>query len=153
MAAWIGAAMRASIALPSVRVVRMVDLAAKTGATDAVAARLDELVAERAAVAAELAELEKGTPVFDRDHIEFWVHEIVGKKDPLEVVALFVRRVVLDPENDRFRVEFVVGGEGGDGGADAANPRPDAPDGGSRKSQLAESWGFEPQTPFWGVLA
>lgn len=131
----------------------MVDLAAKTGATDAVAARLDELVAERAAVAAELAELEKGTPVFDRDHIEFWVHEIVGKKDPLEVIALFVRRVVLDPENGRFRVELIVGGEGGDGGADAANPRPDAPDGGSCKSQLAESWGFEPQTPFWGVLA
>ena len=153
MAAWIGAAMRASIALPSVRVVRMVDLAAKTGATDAVAARLDELVAERAAVAAELAELEKGTPVFDRDHIEFWVHEIVGKKDPLEVVALFVRRVVLDPENGRFRVEFIVGGEGGGGGADAANPRPDAPSGGSRKSQLAESWGFEPQIRLWRILA
>ena len=76
-----------------------------------------------------------------------------GKKDPLEVIALFVRRVVLDPESGRFRVEFIVGGDGGDRGADAANPRPDAPDGGSRKSQLAESWGFEPQIRLWRILA
>ena len=130
---------------------RMVDLAAKTGATDAVAAKLDELVAERQAVADELAELEKGTPVFDRDHVEFWVHEVVGKKDPLEVIALFVKRVVLDREGERFHVEFII--DGGDDGGNETNPLPDAPDGGSCKSQLAESWGFEPQTPFWGVLA
>lgn len=123
---------------------RMVDLAAKTGATDAVAAKLDELVAEHGSIEDELAELEKGTPVFDREHVEFWVHEIVGKKDPLEVIALFVKRVVLDPENDRFRVEFIVdGGDDGDGGNET-NPRPGDPDGGSCKSLLAERGGFEP---------
>lgn len=121
---------------------RMVDLAAKTGATDAVAAKLDELVAERQAVADELAELEKGTPVFDRDHVEFWVHEVVGKKDPLEVIALFVKRVVLDREGERFHVEFII--DGGDDGGNETNPSPDAPDGGSCKSQLAERGGFEP---------
>lgn len=131
-------AMRKRLAENDREQARMVDLAAKTGATDAVAAKLDELVAERDAVAAELAELEKGTPVFDREHVEFWVQEIVGKKDPLEVIALFVKRVVLDPGNDRFRVEFVVdGGGGGDGGGNETNPRPDAPDGGSCKSRLA----------------
>lgn len=83
------------------------------GWVDGMEARLDKLVAERAAVEAELAELEKGTPVFDRDCIEFWVREIVGKKDSPEVIALFVRRVVLDRENGRSHVEFVVGGEGG----------------------------------------
>lgn len=123
---------------------RMVDLAAKTGATDAVAEKLDELVAEREAVADELAELEKGTPVFDRDHVEFWVHEVVGKRDPLEVIALFVRRVVLDREGERFHVEFIIDGGGGDDGGDSTNPRPDAPDGGSCKSRLAERGGFEP---------
>lgn len=89
---------------------RMVDLAAKTGATDAVAAKLDELVAERGAIADELSELEKGTPVFDREHVEFWVHEIVGKSDPREVVRLFAQRVTIDLENEEVRVEFVFGG-------------------------------------------
>ena len=111
-------------------------------ATDAVAAKLDELVAEREAVADELAELEKGTPVFDRDHVEFWVHEVVGKRDPLEVIALFVKRVVLDREGERLHVEFII--DGGDDGGNETNPRPDAPDGGSCKSQLAERGGFEP---------
>lgn len=132
---------------------RMVDLAAKTGATDAVAAKLDELVAERESVAEELAELEKGTPVFDREHVEFWVHEVVGKKDPLDVIAIFVKRVVLDREGERFHVEFIIDDDGGEGGGNETNPRPGAPDGGSCKSQLAESWGFEPQMPFWGILA
>lgn len=93
---------------------RMVDLAAKTGAVDAVAAKLDDLAAERAAAERELADLEKGTPVFDRDHIEFWVHEIVGKKDPLEVVRIFVKRVIIDRETGERRVEFVFDNDPGD---------------------------------------
>lgn len=130
---------------------RMVDLAAKTGATDAVAAKLDELVAEREAVADELAELEKGTPVFDRDHVEFWVHEVVGKRDPLEVIALFVRRVVLDREGERFHVEFIIDGGGGDGGGNATNPRPDAPDGGSCKSRMAGYVRVSTNTYVYGI--
>lgn len=86
---------------------RMVDLAAKTGAVDAVAAKLDDLAAEREAIERELADLERGTPVFDREHVEFWVHEIVGKKDPLEVIRIFVKRVAIDRESGERRVEFV----------------------------------------------
>ena len=86
---------------------RMVDLAAKTGAVDAVAAKLDDLAAEREAIERELADLERSTPVFDREHVEFWVHEIVGKKDPLEVIRIFVKRVAIDRESGERRVEFV----------------------------------------------
>ena len=98
---------------------RMVELAAKTGASDAIAMKLDGLVEERAAVERELAELEKGTPVFERGHVEFWVHEIVGRKDPLEVIHLFVKRVVIDRQGGEMHVEFIFrngpGGPGGDG--------------------------------------
>lgn len=101
---------------------RMVELAAKVGATDAIARKLGELAEERASAEAELAEMERGVPVLDRERVEFWVREIVGRGDPLEVMAMFVSRVVVDPGTGELRVEFVVGGgyagppDGGPGG-------------------------------------
>ena len=108
---------------------RMVDLAAKTGATDAVAAKLDALVSEREAVERELRELERGTPVFDRDHIEFWVQEIMGKDDPLQVISLFVRRVLIDRENGEMRIEYTFGEPGG-GVPEPPDPKGGGTDGG-----------------------
>lgn len=86
---------------------RLVNLAAKIGATDDIVSKLKSLEDEEASLKSELAEMERGTPIFDREHIEFWVHEIVGKKDPLEVISLFVKRVVLDHENDEMYIEFI----------------------------------------------
>ena len=105
---------------------RMVDLAAKTGATDAVAAKLDELVAEREAVEAELGELERGTPMFDRDQVEFWVHEIASHSDSADFLMVFVKRVVINRETGELAVEFVfdVGGGRPPGGGEFAGTRP-----------------------------
>ena len=89
--------------------------------------------------------------MFDRDHVELWVHEVVGKRDPLEVIALFVRRVVLDREGERFHVEFIIDGGRGDDGGDSTNPRPDAPDGGSCKSRMAGYVRVSTNTYVYGI--
>lgn len=86
---------------------RLVELASKVGATDDIAAKLTALEEEAVDLRAELADMERGTPVFDRDQIEFWLHEVVGKSDPLEVIALFVKRVTLDRERGHMHVEFI----------------------------------------------
>ena len=95
---------------------RMVDLAAKTGATDAVARKLDDLLSERAAVESELAELERGTPVFDREQIEFWVREMATRAGADDALISFVKRAVINRETDELSVEFVFGGDGPRGG-------------------------------------
>ena len=132
---------------------RLVALAAKTGATDAIARKLDDLAAEAAALGRDLAELEKGTPVLDRAMVEFWVSQVAAGDDVGQTVRAFVRRVVIDRDAGELRVEFTFDGGGDDGGGEGTNPRPDGPGGGSRNSRMAESWGFEPQIPFWGILA
>lgn len=106
---------------------RLVDLAAKTGATDAIAAKLDGLAEEHGAIEAELRELERGTPVFDREHVEFWVREIIGKGQALETAILLVRRVVIDRENGEMRIEYTFGEPGG---GVPEPPDGDGPDGG-----------------------
>lgn len=84
--------------------------------------------------------LEKGAPIFEHEHIEFWVHEIIGKKDPLDVIALFVKRVLIDRDNGNLHVEFIIGDDW-----DETNSRQDGcSDESSRKSQMAEEVGFEP---------
>ncbi len=137
---------------------RLVDLAAKIGATDDIASKLRALEEEAEGLRDELAEMERGTPVFDREHIEFWVHEIVGKNDPLEVIALFVKRVTLDRGRGIMRVEFIFDddyrGDGPGGcsrevpfglsGEKWETPSSDTETGGSRSSPLAGAEGFEP---------
>ncbi len=140
---------------------RLVDLAAKVGAGDDIVAKLRELEDEAASLAGELAEMERGTPVFERDQIAFWVREIAGTADPMEVVRTFVRRVVLDRARGEMRVEFSVGGPGDPD--DPGSPRgcsreylwPHSPENGrtpssetetrgSRTYQVAGAEGFEP---------
>ena len=125
---------------------RVVDLAAKTGAVDAVAAKLGQLADEREELEASLAEMELSCAMVDEERAEFWVRRLMGRSDPLEAVRLFVDRVVLDREAGEMRVAFSFDGI-------KKNPHQAESDGGSRNCRLAESWGFEPQTPFWGVLA
>lgn len=126
---------------------RMVDLAAKTGAIDAVAAKMAELADEKAALECDLSEMDRGCPVFDAGEVEFWLRHIMGEQDPLEAVRLFVRTVWIDRENHELSVEFFFDERAKN------DPRQNVPGEGSRKYPVAESWGFEPQTPFWGVLA
>lgn len=127
---------------------RVVDLAAKTGAVDAVAAKLGQLADEREELEASLAEMELSCAMVDEERAEFWVRRLMGRSDPLEAVRLFVDRVVLDREAGEMRLSFAF-----DGARKKNDPHQEGPDGGSCNLRLAESWGFEPQTPFWGVLA
>lgn len=116
---------------------RMVDLAAKTGAVDAVAEKLNALSDERAALEAEIADARAGMGALDADQVEFWVRRVMGRSDPLEAVRLFVRRVVVDRAAGTLTAEFTF---------DKKEPPPDGPGRGSRKYLGAGTEGFEPPT-------
>ena len=124
---------------------RVVDLAAKTGAVDAVAAKLGQLADEREELEASLAEMELSCAMVDEERAEFWVRRLMGRSDPLEAVRLFVDRVVLDREAGEMRVAFSFDGI-------KKNPHQAESDGGSRNCRLAEKQGFEPWIPLWGIL-
>ena len=145
-------AMRSRLAENAREQSRMVDLAAKTGAVDAVAAKMAELSEERGALERDLAEMERACPLLSGEEVEFWVRRVMGRRDPLEAVRLFVSRVVLDRARGEILVEFTFDGGrggGGGGGGEKPNPRPgDCPGGGSDRLRMAESWGFEPQIGF-----
>lgn len=142
---------------------RLVELASKVGTTDDIAAKLTALEEEAVDLRAELADMERGTPVFDRDQIEFWLHEVVGKSDPLEVIALFVKRVTLDRERGHMHVEFIFDddyrGDGPGGcsrmvetGLSPENER--TPQLGDRIrgfAQLSYGWGRGIRTPVTGT--
>ena len=137
---------------------RLVELASKVGATDDIAAKLTALEEEAVDLRAEFADMERGTPVFDRDQIEFWLHEVVGKSDPLEVIALFVKRVTLDRERGHMHVEFIFDDDyrgDGPGGCsrmvetglspeNERTPSSETESGGSRSYRMAGAEGFEP---------
>lgn len=116
---------------------RMVDLAAKTGAVDAVAEKLNALADERAALEAEIADARAGMGALDAEQVEFWVRRVMGRSDPLEAVRLFVRRVVVDRAAGTLTAEFTF---------DKKEPPPDGPGRGSRKYLGAGTEGFEPPT-------
>lgn len=119
---------------------RVVDLAAKTGAVDAVAAKLGQLADEREELEASLAEMELSCAMVDEERAEFWVRRLMGRSDPLEAVRLFVDRVVLDREAGEMRVAFSFDGI-------KKNPHQAESDGGSCNCRLAEEVGFEPTEP------
>lgn len=110
---------------------RVVDLAAKTGAVDAVAAKLGQLADEREELEASLAEMELSCAMVDEERAEFWVRRLMGRSDQLEAVRLFVDRVVLDREAGEMRVAFSFDGI-------KKNPHQAESDGGSRNCRLAE---------------
>lgn len=83
---------------------RLIDLVAKIGADDEVAAKIGELKEEKEAAEAELAELMRGAPVVTREHVLFWAREMARKDDPRELIPAFVDRVVVGDEC--VRVEF-----------------------------------------------
>lgn len=83
---------------------RLIDLVAKIGADDEVAAKIGELKDEREAAEAELDELMRGAPVVTREHVLFWAREMARKDDPRELIPAFVDRVVVGDEC--VRVEF-----------------------------------------------
>lgn len=111
---------------------RVVDLAAKTGAVDAVAAKLGQLADEREELEASLAEMELSCAMVDEERAEFWVRRLMGRSDPLEAVRLFVDRVVLDREAGEMRVAFSF-----DGARKKNDPHQEGPDGGSCNLRLA----------------
>lgn len=117
---------------------RMVDLAAKTGAVDAVAAKLTALGEEREALEAEVSVARAGMGALSAEQVEFWLLKVMGRSDPLEAVRLFVRRVVVDRAAGELAVEFTFDTK--------ANPRRDLPDRGSYKYPVVGDEGFEPPT-------
>ena len=117
----------------------MVELAAKTGAVDAVAAKLEELAGEKAALEGSLAEMEEAADLYTPEQAEFWVRRLMGRTDPLEAVRLFVDRAVIDRERGELRLSFAF-----DGARKKNDPHQEGPDGGSCNLRLAEEEGFEP---------
>ena len=135
-------AMRSRLAENAREQSRMVDLAAKTGAVDAVAAKMAELSEEKDALERDLAEMERACPLLSGEEVEFWVRRVMGRRDPLEAVSLFVTRVVLDRARGEILVEFTFDGGrggGGGGGGEKPNPRPgDCPGWGSDRLRMAD---------------
>ena len=90
---------------------RLVELAAKTGPSDAIARRLRELSEEEAGLRASLEEAEREYPPFDRARTEFFLRE-VGIRDVADVIRAFVTRAVIDRGRNELRVEFAIGNPG-----------------------------------------
>ena len=86
----------------------LIDLAAKTGATDRVAKKLDGLERERAELEAEAAEIRRSCPVIEPDMVRFFLHKLRKSEAPDAAVRGFVTRVVLS-ESGSCKVLFAIG--------------------------------------------
>lgn len=76
----------------------LVDLAARLGATDRIAEKLRALEEERGSVAADLDEMEAGTPVVDEDMVRYVVYRMRTCEDESVALAAFVDRVEIGPD-------------------------------------------------------
>ena len=103
-------ALRARIARNESDQQKVIGLIIEEGESDALRARLRELEQDRIEDKAELEEMERGVPVFDRDHVLFWIHEVIGKGDPAAAIP-FASRVIVDREHEGVRIEFLVDDE------------------------------------------
>lgn len=76
----------------------LIDLAARLGASDRIADRIRGLEDERREVAAELEEMEAGTPIIDEDMVRFVVYRMRTCEDESVALASFVDRVEIGPD-------------------------------------------------------
>lgn len=86
----------------------LIDLAARMGASDKIAAKLSDLEREASSLESEIAELERGTPTIEPDMVRYLLSRIRKCDGPDAVVRGFVKRVIVD--GDDVRVFFTVGG-------------------------------------------
>ena len=116
---------------------RLVTLASKGGNLDVAARKLNELADEAAELSAELAEMERGCPVITADHIEFWMRDMISRKNPEEVVDVFVSRVFIDPKGERpMQVELSINNKEKPSSSEELK--------GSSKSPMVGAKGLEP---------
>lgn len=90
---------------------RLIDLAARTGASDRIAKRIVELDGERAALQEEARDAKPGALVIDEDMVRFMVHKLAMCEGPDAAVRGFVSRVVVSGEHDMW-VGFTVSPDG-----------------------------------------
>ena len=88
----------------------LIDLAARLGASDRIADRIRELEAERPALEADAAEMERGLPRIEPDYIRYVLYRITCCDGPDAVVAGFVQRVIVDGDGGCV-VTFNIYGE------------------------------------------
>ena len=91
---------------------RLIDLVARTGATDRIASRIMELDRERESLREEAEEAKPAAIVLEEDFIRFMLHKMSMCDGPDSVVRGFVSRVVVSPEHDVF-VGFTITPDGG----------------------------------------
>lgn len=96
----------------------LVALIAKTGVSDRLAKRLEELEAERADAEAEAAEAERGIPAISKETMMAFMEAIITQEAPPSIVDAFVSRVVID--GDDLIVTFNV--------TEKCEPSSDAPE-------------------------
>ena len=85
----------------------LIELAAKTGASDRIARRINELDAEAAALRAELDEMRRGVPVVEADQVRFFLHKLRMCSAPDAVVRGFVSRTILH-DGGEIEVQFLL---------------------------------------------
>lgn len=100
-------AMRRHISDVKHEIDRAIDLAVKTGASDAVAAKIKELEAEKADLEAELAEAEADVPPVTRDMILFMLYKMRKCEGPRKIISAFVDRVTVMDDNSLL-VQFIL---------------------------------------------
>lgn len=117
--------MRARIAEIDREADAVVDAIAKLGAQDRLTRKLSALEDEAAGIRSDLADLERSAPKLSREAVEAMLGLVVAARAPMEVVASFVERIVIDGDamTVTFRISEGIAGKG-DETADQLAVRP-----------------------------
>lgn len=100
-------ALRAHISDVEKEIDRAIDLALKTGASDAVAAKIKSLEAEKADLKAELAAMESEAPAITREMVLFLLYKMRKCEGPRKIIGAFVDRVTVMDDNSLL-VQFIL---------------------------------------------
>lgn len=121
----------------------LVELIAKTGATDRLAARLTALEEEQESLSQELHEVERSAPELTEEMLVAAMDAIIALKAPISIVESFVNRVVID--GDEMTITFNVSEPPDDGGESGREP-PSEPDDSAGQRASSRRYSLVPQT-------
>lgn len=122
----------------------LVDLIAKTGATERLAARLTELEEEQSSLSEELHEVERSAPVLTEEMLVAAMDAIMALEAPMPIVESFVQRVVIEGREMTITFNVSEPPQDGDGGSRELPSGPDGPTGrraSSRRYSLVDQIG------------
>lgn len=129
----------------------LVELIAKTGATDRLAARLTSLEEEQSSLSEELHDLERSAPVLTEEMLVAAMDAIIALEAPMSIVESFVNRVEID--GSEMTITFNVS-EPPDGGGEPGREPPSGPDGPAGQRASSRRYSLVDQTaPYKNIVA